>query len=114
MKLDRNIEGNEGRGKYALLLLRKLDEFDDQKTFGGLPPDLSMALETLEKAGVIDWGEQGTESEFFVIRLKDKNAAEALEAYANEAGKDDPQFADEVRDLADRAGSKSPWCQSPD
>lgn len=114
MKLDRNIEGREGRGKYALLLLRELDAHDDQKTFGGLPPDISMALETLEKAGVIDWGTYGSREEFFVIRLKDKNAAEALEAYANEAGKTDPQFADEVRELADRAGPKSPFCKSPD
>lgn len=28
MKMDRNIEGNEGRGKYALLLLRNLARFE--------------------------------------------------------------------------------------
>lgn len=114
MKLDRNIQGNEGRGKYALILLRKLALFDDGKTFGGLAPNVRNAITTLDNFGLIDWGNAGTESEFFVIRLKDKNAAQALEAYANEAGKDDPQFADEVRELVDRAGPKSAWCKNPD
>lgn len=113
MKLDRNIEGNEGRGKYALLKVRDLGHFE-HGTFRELAKPIASAIRTLDKAGLLDWGPQGTESEFFVIRLKDRNAAEALEGYANEAGKTDPQFADEVRELADRAGPKSPFCKSPD
>jgi hypothetical protein len=114
MKLDRNKLGNDGRGKYALLKLRVLEKFDDQKAFGGLPPDLSAALETLETAGVLDWGEAETEAEFFVIRLKDRNAAHALIAYGNEASKTDPQFGSEVYELVKRAGPNSPWCKEPD
>jgi hypothetical protein len=114
MKLDRNINDNK-RGKYALLKLRRLDEFtgpDDP--FQHVAPKIADAIKTLEGAGILDWGRAGTEGEFFVLRLKDRYAAEALEGYANEAGKDDPEYADEVRELADRAGPKSPWCKTPD
>lgn len=114
MKLDRNVN-DDRRGKYALLKLRSLADFTERGPFGGaLVKPIADAIATLEEAGVIDWGLHGTESEFFVIRLKDKNAAEALEGYANEAGKDDPEYADEVRGLADRAGPNSPFCKSPD
>lgn len=37
-----------------------------------------------------------------------------LEAYANAAGVDDPEYADEVREMADRAGPDSQWCKRPD
>lgn len=114
MKLDRNINGN-GRGKYALLLLRQIDNFirpDDP--FQRVNQRIVDALRTLEDAGIIDWGLQGTESEFMVFRLKDRYAAEALEAYANEAGRFDPEYADEIREMADRAGPKSPWCKTSD
>lgn len=114
MKLDRNVN-NGGRGKYALLKLRKLDEFTEPgDPFQAVAPRIADAIRTLEKAGIVDPGDAGTEGEFFVIRLKDRYAAEALEAYANEAGKHDPEYADEIRGLADRAGPKSPWCKSPD
>ena len=114
MKLDRNIPGNDGRGKYALLLLRQLAAYDDQNAFGGLPPEIEAALTTLESAGIIDWGTQGAESEFFVIRLKDKNAQFALRAYATECALTDREFANEVFELANRAGPNSKWCKEPD
>ena len=65
MKLDRNINPN-GRGKYALLKLRELDKDRDGKTLGEAP-EIIGALAVLEHAGILDWGMQGTESEFFVI-----------------------------------------------
>lgn len=112
MKLDRN-ENATGRGKYALLLLRKLREYEGPGTFDGLSPDIVAAIETLDKYGLIDWGIVGTESEFFVTRLKDKNAAISLYAYAAEAAKDDPEWSGEVLNMARRA-ENSPWKKQPD
>lgn len=106
MKLDRNIHA-DGRGKYALILLRKLRSGN---TYSG---EVEQAIQTLAKAGLIDWGIVGTESEFFVIRLKDRYAAPSLFAYANAAAADDPQWASEVREMALRA-ELSPWQKQPD
>lgn len=64
MKLDRNIPANEGRGKYALILLRKLRTYDPLETFGTNP--VMDAIKTLDEAGLIDWGSVGSDSEFFV------------------------------------------------
>lgn len=114
MKLDRNIDGNQGRGKYALLLLRKLKLYDDGKTFGGLTPKIADAIKTLEDAGIIDWGTANTESEFFVIRLKDRYAHHALRAYALAAAIKDMDWSEEVHRLADRAGHLSPFWKNPD
>lgn len=117
MKLDRNKLGNQGRGKYALLLLRRLALFDDGRTFGGIDPAIAHAIKTLEAAGLIDWGEEGTEKEFFVIRLKDRYARSALSAYAIEAwadGAGNEEYAREIIALSDRAGQKSPFCKRPD
>lgn len=87
MKLDRNINAN-GMGKYALINLRT-----------GQP--------------VNDCG-PGQEHEFFVIMLKDVNAGVALEAYADAAQVLDPEWAEEVRRLSDRAGLLSRFCRRPD
>lgn len=112
MKLDRNENAN-GRGKYALLLLRKLSEYESG-TFRDLPPNIASALETLDKAGIIDWGIRGSESEFFVTRLKDQNAPGSLHVYAFEADANgDPEWAAEIRELARRA-ERSPWKKRPD
>lgn len=112
MKLDRNINGNQGRGKYALLLLRQLATFDSTETFGD--NELAGPIRALEKAGVLDWGCEGSESEFFVIRLKDKYAADALAAYALAAQGDDPEYAREIAALAARASANNPHCKQPD
>lgn len=74
MKLDRNINPN-GMGKYALINLR---------------------------TNKIEWGNT-PEDEFFVIKLKDKYASAALDAYAKSCLKDDPEFAKEVHELASKA-----------
>jgi hypothetical protein len=114
MKLDRNING-DGRGKYALLRLRRLDDFKDPADpFGTVAEPIASAISTLEAAGILDWGEQGSHTEFMVIRLKDRNAKEALDAYAREARNSDPEYADEVAEMARRAGPASPWCKEPD
>lgn len=113
MKLDRNIEGNEGRGKYALLLLRRLSKLQDE-TWGTLPKGVHNAIRCLENAGLIDWGRTGAPSEFFVIRLKDIFADAALSAYAEAAKEMDPEWAQEVEQLARRAGVFHPNRQQPD
>ena len=86
MKLDRN-ENQNGRGKYALLNLRK---------------------------NKIEWGCVDDPDEFFVIKLRDRYAKEALEAYANAVRSADPEFAEQVIELAMRAGPDSPYCKEPD
>ena len=113
MKLDRNLPDNEGHGKYALLLLRNLDDCRSG-TFGELPKDIEAALKLLADEGIIDQGIAGTESEFMVIRLKDEYAYDALAAYADAAERDDLEWADEVRSMLPRSGINSQWCKRPD
>jgi hypothetical protein len=114
MKLDRNIPENEGRGKYAILLMRQLDNYRSNKTFERYSPEIERALKLLEDEGIIDYGITGTEAEFFLIRLKDKYAKTALEAYMVAAAADDAEYAHEIMDMAMRAGPSSPWCKEPD
>ena len=114
MKLDRNINAN-GRGKYALLKLRKLDEYTSQEPFAELAKPIADAIKTLEDAGILDWGIAGTEAEFMVIRLKDKYAQGALCDYATRAERDGEwEYGAEIRSMAARSGPSSPWCKKPD
>ncbi len=110
MKLDRNIKENRGRGKYALLNVRKMFGFPASSIAA---KEVKQGLECLAGHG-LEWGKAGTESEFFVIRLKDKYAKAALVAYAREAAADDPEWALEVLELALRSGTDSKWCKRPD
>ena len=101
MKLDRNLNASK-RGKYALILLReaiirKLNEVggplmidEEHVDFGGTP-----------------------ETDFFVIRLKDKYAAPALAAYAMAAYEDDQEYGLEVLNLAKKA-AEHPGKRRPD
>ena len=52
--------------------------------------------------------------DFIVLKLKDKNTLPALLAYAQEAEKDDPELAEDVRRLAEGAGPNHPHCKKPD
>jgi hypothetical protein len=112
MKLDRNLPGNAGRGKYALLKLRDLALFEPNSITE--PTPIHDAIKLLDDSGMIDWGTECSESEFFVIRLRDQYARDALEAYAVVAELDDPEYGQEVQALADRAGRNSPFCKAPD
>jgi hypothetical protein len=105
MKLDRNVNAS-GRGKYALVKLRNVGQLDDYHFPGRL-------FKALERINMLDWGDK-PETEFFVIRLKDKYAQAALHAYAIAAREEDPEYADEIEALAARAGSSSPFCKRPD
>jgi hypothetical protein len=111
MKLDRNEQPN-GRGKYALLLMRKVEQYTTDSITESNP--VLDAIWLLESEGLIDWGEAGTEREFFVIRLRDKFAGAALSRYAAVAASEDAEYAQEVAGLAHRAGENSPFCKTPD
>ncbi len=92
MKLDRNLNPT-GKGKYALIKLRV-----DQPVFSSNsePPD-GRNLRISSKA--VDYGDT-PDSEFFVIRLKDKYAYAALRAYSLAAMVDDEEYANEIMKLA--------------
>lgn len=94
-----------GKGKYALIKLREIDGPWDT------PEALANAI--LKNPNCVDYGYAGADSEFFVIRLKDKHAAKALDAYAESIAEDDPEFSDEVTGLAVRASIR-PSKKSPD
>lgn len=93
MRLDRNTTKWSGRGKYALIKLRKLEAFSNQSVLAMADPSLRAA---------IDFGDSD-DTDFFVIRLKDKHAAAALGAYAMSAFRDDEQFGLEMLNLAKKA-----------
>lgn len=110
MRLDRNIENGHGN-KYALVKNRRLEELraSDPAAF-----DVSMAaLLLLAHNGVLDWG-CTPETEFFVIRLRDINAAPALRSYAASSWRRDEEYAREVLELSDRSGRNHPNCKEPD
>jgi hypothetical protein len=106
MKLDRNLT-QDGKGKYALVRLRTIDIGNRNK----VPTD---ALHTLDEWKKLDWGRVGEEDEFFVIKLKDRYAFDALAAYAKAAEADDPEYAEEIREMLPRAGVNSKYCKVPD
>jgi predicted transcriptional regulator len=127
MKLERNINGT-GRGKYGLIKTRRLAEIDDaaehqRRNVTGITDmrnqeRVRYAISILEDAGVIEWGEPGTEGEFFVIKLRDLHARAALTAYCDDIAKDSPhhdvEYQKDVRQLSFRAGPDSPFCKKPD
>ena len=111
MKLDRDSNPN-GLGKYAVIHLRRLVG----ETIRMVPASVRDAVKTLDDAGLIDWGKPGADDEFFLIKLRDTHAHVALQSYADsvrQAG-NDPEFADAVQALADRAGVNSAFCKNPD
>lgn len=108
MKLDRNLNAS-GIGKYALIEIRKLTEFQKSEVIR------SVKIEQLEGGAMLAGvpGEAITlvsSGQFFVIKLKDRFAARALHAYADaiyddcakgivptEQRKEMEEYADEVR-----------------
>jgi hypothetical protein len=102
MKLDRNL--GIGRGKYALIKLR-----DDNLHF---VEDDHGSESVFVPSRSVDFG-SSPNTEFFVIRLKDKYAAPALFAYADAAQLDDAEYAEEIRELA-RQADHFPHKHQPD
>ncbi len=119
MKLDRNINSN-GRGKYGKYGLIKNREFkayllkaNDGQDGVKAAAEVVKAIVTLEKAGIIDWGDT-PETEFFAIRLKDKYASKALLGYAYACIHDDIEYSRDVFRLSLRSGLSHPNCKRPD
>lgn len=107
MKMDRDLN-MKGKGKYALVKLREFDGED-----APLPEEVARRIE-MDGERVLDYGWKGGESEFMVIRLKDRYAQAALRAYADAVRPTDPEYAAAVDEMAARAGPDSPWCKEPD
>lgn len=114
MRLDRNIAGNGGRGKYALLKLREINAPRDLSNYAHYKTRIAAAIALLEEVGILDWGEARTDREFFVVRLKDHFALPALKAYAAAAEDHDFEYGTQVRELAMRSGKYSEFCKLPD
>ena len=95
MELDRDSNTN-GKGKYALIKLREIEGFPQTKE--------KLSQSVADNPDCIDFGFKGDDSEFFVIRLKDKHATKALIAYLNSVLDDgDLQFANSMYDMINRA-----------
>lgn len=105
MKLDRDIN-SDGKGKYALLNLRKLP--------GGLLTQEELCAAIMAHPDAVEFGAAGSEGEFFVIKLKDKYAQDALVAYAEAASWDDSEYAASIAEMSLRSGADSPFCKTPD
>lgn len=105
MELDRNINA-DGKGKYALINLRKLD--------GNPQTAEEVAAAILRNPEAVEFGCVGNPDEFFVIKLKDIHAEPALEAYGNSARIVDEQYGDAVLEMATRSGTNHPLCKLPD
>lgn len=96
--------------KYALIKMARVRELH-AKGEGG---PVFEALETLRVLGVLDLGyEPG--SEFFVLRLKDQYADDALYRYSLSARYDgESDYALQIEELANHAGINHPNCKKPD
>lgn len=105
MKLDRDINPT-GKGKYAVINMRKIPGAPQT------PEELAAAI--LANPECVEWGCVGARDEFFLIKLKDRYAEAGLKGYAEAACVDDPEYADAVFDLSQRAGLNSPFCKKPD
>jgi hypothetical protein len=100
MRLDRNTNSTR-RQKYALIKLRD-EEMAKSRGWGVINEDGKTRLAIPQES--IDYGNT-PDTDFFVIRLKDKYAGPALAAYANAAKDDDPEYAADVLALAQKAAS---------
>lgn len=107
MKLDRNLK-KPRRGKYALIKLRI-----SSITPALVKSALASQIDSVQvEPRAIDFG-NSLETDFFVIRLKDKYAEPALKAYAEAAMKDDSEYAEEIKELA-RLAHIHPSKRKPD
>jgi vacuolar-type H+-ATPase subunit I/STV1 len=95
MRLIRNISA-DGKCKYAIVRLDEINSFAPEK-------EIQDALDALESYGVLEYSQRGDSEESFTIKLKDRNAAPALHAYASAALATDEELARDVEELAIRA-----------
>lgn len=113
MRLDRGTDINQ-HGKYAAINLRRVREhLHGTRTFAE-KARIKSALALLEDENVLTYGLPDTPGEFFLIMLKDECAYPALIAYSLKANEFDSEYAQDVRQLAERSGEKNPWHKFPD
>lgn len=109
MRLDRNTHP-DGRQKYAVIKLRNMPA----------PNTIAYdrvceALGILTGAGMLEYGPAKSEAEIFVIMLRDRYARPAMLGYSRAAQVDSQvEYADDILELADRSGTASPFCKTPD
>lgn len=108
MKLKRN-ETADGLGKYAVIKLDRVASLPEPQKM-----TVEIMLDFFEKLGVLTYGSAGAADEFFVLMIKDDFARPALCAYADAAGSHDAEYAEDVFELARRAGCNSPFRKIPD
>jgi hypothetical protein len=76
MKLDRN--GPRGNmGKYAAINVRRIKTLSPQER-----EEATDLMARLDAMGIVESGQRDGPNEFFLIKLKDKFAVPALDAYA--------------------------------
>lgn len=105
MQLDRN-QNPDGKDKYAVINLRKIP--------GNPQTAEALAAAIRDNPECVEFGHPNQPDEFFVIKLKDAFAKNALLAYADAAQPYAPRYALEVGELARRAGENHPLCKKPD
>lgn len=107
--LDRNHPKNKGKGKYALVKLREIK--------GNPLTNEELMLGIVKNPNALDFGMMHSDGEFFVLRLKDKYAAAALEAYAkavfDDGDKNLKNYASQIVMMAERA-RRHPARKKPD
>jgi hypothetical protein len=108
MKLMRNVTP-DGQCKYAAVRMDKLAGLERPEQFLARG-----ALAQLAALGLLENPKPGDPEEFFLIKLKDRHSQTTLAAYANSVFNVDEEFAEDVFELARRAGESSPWCKEPD
>lgn len=113
MRLDCN--SNEKHiGKYALIKMRNvLATIDPNDPFQRINPEVKKALDLLEQAGILDYGHR-EDTAFFVMRFRDIFARPALFTYADAAKSFDPEYAGEVKTLAENSGWNNSFAKVPD
>lgn len=105
MKLDRNIN-KSGKGKYAVINLRKIPS-DPRNA-----EELANAIKSNPEC--VEFGVVGEKDEFWLIKLRDRFAKDALIAYADATALFDLEYSEAVREIAFRSGINNPFCKDPD
>jgi len=108
MKLVRNTTP-DGSCKYAAIRMDKARSLSEANSAA-----FQHALAVLRNLGVLELGAKGSEDEFFLLKLKDRHSTTALWSYATSIHASDPEFSDDVAELAKRSGERNPWCKEPD
>lgn len=109
MRLDRNLNK---QGKYILIKARELEKHTGSPAFG--ETNVVAAMRVLHDAGLLVTSELGSPDEFFVIKLRDQFAEQALISYAQGAYDYDKEYSKDVLEMSERSGLHSPYCKLPD